>query len=139
MNVFVNSEDLSVARPQLRKFVGSRFTEKYLESRYNSSRSYGRPYYASAAAPSRPVPPPPGTGIGLSPPSSPGRKVVSEFKPFAATKGLSFADTPLSANAETAQQDSLTQSVELRFQSISLEQAKRITVAASWRTLPPRV
>lgn len=137
VSVFVNASDLSQARPELRKFIGSRFTEKYLESRYKSTRnSYGRPYYA------RPVPAIPGSDYAppstTSPPSSPPRHVVKEFKAFSASKGLSFADTPLSANAETAQDDALAQSVELRFQSISLEQAKRITVAASWRTLPPR-
>ncbi|KAK4701670.1 hypothetical protein P7C70_g4559, partial [Phenoliferia sp. Uapishka_3] len=46
------------------------------------------------------------------------------------------ADTPL--GAELAEEDALAQSVELRFGNISLDQAKRITIASAWRSAPPR-
>lgn len=76
----------------------------------------------------------------MSPPSSPPRRVVSEFKPFAAGGGLSVADAPMGIDGPAnygggggGQNDAtksttmnadeeLAQSVELRFAGISLEQ-----------------
>lgn len=61
---------------------------------------------------------------------------------------MSFASTPLASTTTPtsttgtalggSEVDDLAQSVELRFQAISLDQAKRITVAAAWRSAPPR-
>jgi len=77
-------------------------------------------------------------GGGRSPPSSPPRRVVSEFKPFAAGSGLSVADAPLGfANENNAPQtetklsadDELAQSVELRFAGISLEQVSSLSLS----------
>ncbi|GAA5880222.1 hypothetical protein JCM3774_003664, partial [Rhodotorula dairenensis] len=153
VEVFVNAPDLQTAKPQLQKIRGSRFTEKYLQSRYNSSfsRSSG---YSDIIYPS--LPPRPGstpTSLGSSAGSklstSPPRRVISEFKPFSASGLMSVADAPLgianenlpSAGAQTMEDDEvekLAQSVELRFAGISLEQAKRITIASAWRTAPPR-
>jgi hypothetical protein len=62
---------------------------------------------------------------------------VSEFKAFAASKTLSMADTPLGANVEDDMTDD-SRAIELKFSSISLEQARRITIASAWRTAPPR-
>lgn len=134
VEVFANADTVGAARPLLKKVIGSRFTEKYLAARY-SSTTYGR----SSSYPSIP----PRSSVSASPvaPSSPPRKVVSEFKPFAASTTLSMADTPLSsgpvANAAQAE-DELAQSVELRFGQISLEQVKRITYASAFRSQPPR-
>jgi len=71
-------------------------------------------------------------GGGRSPPSSPPRRVVSEFKPFAAGGGLSVADAPLggtmgvnepsSEGEKVSADEELANSVELRFAGISLEQ-----------------
>ncbi|GAA5820862.1 hypothetical protein JCM3770_007273 [Rhodotorula araucariae] len=149
VETFVNAPDLQSAKPLLQKVRGSRFTDKYLQSRYNSSLSRGGPVsdILYPALPPRPgSAPAPSTGGA---PGSPPRRVISEFKPFAAGAGLSVADAPLglgvenaSANAqkpvEEDEVDRLAQSVELRFAGISLEQAKRITIASAWRTAPPR-
>ncbi|GJN94541.1 hypothetical protein Rhopal_007624-T1 [Rhodotorula paludigena] len=148
VDVFVNAPDLATAKPQLQKVRGSRFTEKYLQSRYNSS--FMRGPSSDILYPS--LPPRPGSSspsststVAGSPGTSPTRRVISEFKPFAAGAGLSVADAPLVVGAENAPKvedsdevDKLAQSVELRFAGISLEQAKRITIASAWRTAPPR-
>lgn len=132
---------------------GSRFTEKYLQSRYNSS--YARSFGATPDIIYPTLPPRPGTtgGLGTSTSgsklsTSPPRKVISEFKPFSAS-GLSIADAPLGVagsggtNAPNAgppameddEVEKLAQSVELRFAGISLEQVRRrerITQRHSW-------
>ncbi|GAA5952589.1 hypothetical protein JCM3765_002215 [Sporobolomyces pararoseus] len=160
VETFVNASDLQSAKPLLQKVRGSRFTEKYLQSRYTSSfaRGSSMPDSLYPALPPRPgasssTPTSSYSGFstlgggGRSPPSSPPRRVVSEFKPFAAGSGLSVADAPLGlANENNSPQsetklnadEELAQSVELRFAGISLEQAKRITIASAWRTAPPR-
>ncbi|GAA5875200.1 hypothetical protein JCM16303_005043 [Sporobolomyces ruberrimus] len=171
VETFVNAPELPSAKPLLQKVRGSRFTEKYLQSRYQSSFARGSSM-PDSLYPS--LPPRPGTtgsttptssysrfstigGGGISPPSSPPRRVVSEFKPFAAGGGLSVADAPMGIDGPAyyggggggGQNDAtkpttmnadeeLAQSVELRFAGISLEQAKRITIASAWRTAPPR-
>lgn len=126
VEVFTSAPSLADAKPLLKKVIGSRFTEKYLASRYAGSRAGTYP-----AVPFRPAAPAPAA------PSSPPRKVLSEFKPFAAATE-SMEATPLGAATPGDDVDMLTQSVELRFQSISLEQAKRITMASAWRSAPPR-
>ncbi|BGP43677.1 hypothetical protein JCM10449v2_007722 [Rhodotorula kratochvilovae] len=109
---------------------GSRFTDKYLQTRYNSSLYRGGPA-SDILYPA--LPPRPGTAPTA--PGSPPRKVISEFKPFAAGAGLSVADAPLGLNVEDAnanapkaeeddEVDKLAQSVELRFAGISLEQVR---------------
>ncbi|GAA5869316.1 hypothetical protein JCM1840_005438, partial [Sporobolomyces johnsonii] len=160
VDVFINAPDLQAAKPQLQKVRGSRFTEKYLQSRYQSSFARGSSSPASDLLYPT-LPPRPGASGSSSSapssfsslaslggggtPSSPPRRVVSEFKPFAAGKGLSVADAPLGVGMENSEQaakmsadEELAQSVELRFAGISLEQAKRITIASAWRTAPPR-
>lgn len=99
--------------------IGSRFTEKYLQTRYSNSysRSSGTITSLYPSIPSRP-------GSASSPsgsPSSPPRKVVSEFKPFAASSGLSMANTALGADVEEDLMDE-SKGIELKFSSISLEQ-----------------
>ena len=90
------------------KVIGSRFTDKYLQSRYTSSSSYSR----------TPVVPP---REKETPVAAPTRHVVTEFASFSAAPAMSFAETPLSTLPSTADDD-LAQSVELKFASISLEQ-----------------
>ncbi|GAA5989427.1 hypothetical protein JCM11641_007901, partial [Rhodosporidiobolus odoratus] len=151
VEVFVNAPDLQSAKPQLQKIRGSRFTEKYLTSRYNSSfmRSSTDVLYPT-------LPPRPGSSAlpssssssSLTTPGSPPRKVISDFKPFAANAGLSVADVPLGLTSAGAnvpapqvtdeEVDKLADSIELKFAGISLEQAKRITLSAAWRSAPPR-
>ncbi|KAM0789687.1 hypothetical protein ACM66B_006547 [Microbotryomycetes sp. NB124-2] len=130
VDTFVSAATLAEAKPQLRRITGSRFTEKYLAERYKGS------YRSGSSYPS--LPPRSGsTTTTSSGPSSPPRKVVSEFKPFAASKSLSMADTPLATEMEDDLTDD-SRAIELKFSSISLEQAKRITIASAWRTAPPR-
>ncbi|GAA6037465.1 hypothetical protein JCM8097_008201 [Rhodosporidiobolus ruineniae] len=152
VDVFVNAPDLAHAKPELKKIRGSRFTQKYLETRYSSSFMRPSSDVLYPALPPRPGSSTPSglvSGPGLGVPSSPPRKVISEFKPFAAGAGLSVADAPIGLGAENApgfggpqisdnEVEKLAQSVELRFAGISLEQAKRITIASAWRTAPPR-
>ncbi|KAL8277555.1 hypothetical protein RQP46_009987 [Phenoliferia psychrophenolica] len=128
VNVFTTANSLADAKGNLKKVTGSRFTEKYLATRYNSSYARTTTYPAPGL--------PPRGGAAAASPSSPPRKVVSEFKAFSAKPTLSMEDTPL--GAELAEEDALAQSVELRFGNISLEQAKRITIASAWRSAPPR-
>lgn len=133
VETFVQAESLGAAKPLLKKVVGSRFTEKYLASRYSSSSRGTYP-----AIPARP------TSLSSSPPaapSSPPRKVVSEFKAFAApnlSMAASGSGSRTGMPSTGDEVDDLTQTIELKFQSISLEQAKRITVASAWRSAPPR-
>ncbi|KAK4051642.1 hypothetical protein OIV83_002782 [Microbotryomycetes sp. JL201] len=126
VDTFVSAASLAEAKPRLKRITGSRFTEKYLAERYKGS------YRSGSSYPS--LPPRPDSTTG---PSSPPRKVVSEFKPFAASKTLSMADTPLATEMEDDLTDD-SRAIELKFSSISLEQAKRITIASAWRTAPPR-
>ncbi|GAA5871783.1 hypothetical protein JCM8547_008141 [Rhodosporidiobolus lusitaniae] len=156
VDVFTNSPDLAIAKPQLQKIRGSRFTEKYLQTRYNSSfmRLSGSAEMLYPTLPPRPGSSSPSRS-GSGTPGSPPRRVISEFKPFAAAGGMSIADTPIGLGAENSpgfgggnnsppphmlddEVEKLAASVELRFAGISLEQAKRITIASAWRTAPPR-
>ncbi|GAA5906923.1 hypothetical protein JCM8208_003711 [Rhodotorula glutinis] len=155
VDTFVNAPDLQSAKPLLRKVRGSRFTDKYLASRYNSS--FMRGPSSDILYPT--LPPRPGTigasGSSRGAPGSPPRKVISEFKPFVGGAGMSVADAPMGfggsggagddknavkedVKEEQDDVDRLAQSVELRFAGISLEQAKRITIASAWRTAAPR-
>ncbi|GAA5826188.1 hypothetical protein JCM5353_003840 [Sporobolomyces roseus] len=159
VETFVSAPDLPSAKPLLQKVRGSRFTEKYLQSRYTASfaRGSSMPDMLYPALPPRPGSSAPTSsysgyssigGGGRSPPSSPPRRVVSEFKPFAAGGGLSVADAPLggtmgvnepsSEGEKVSADEELANSVELRFAGISLEQAKRITISSAWRAAPPR-
>lgn len=124
---------------------GTRFTEKYLQSRQHLSRHsypYGSLYTPSRSPPPKIKPLP----FSRSPPSSPPRKVVSDFAPFGAPKnssvfGTAVQSTPFSlAGGKAAfgairpgaaktgfdddddDDDSMPQRVELREGSISLEQ-----------------
>ncbi|GAA5830165.1 hypothetical protein JCM11251_006903 [Rhodosporidiobolus azoricus] len=142
VDVFCNAPDLQHAKPQLKKIRGSRFTEKYLQTRYNSS--FMRPSGSDVLYPA--LPPRPGStasSSGSGTPSSPPRRVISDFKPFSAASGLSVADAPLGVNAPAPEAsadevESLANSIELRFAGISLEQAKRVAIASAWRNAAPR-
>ncbi|SCV74815.1 BQ2448_7844 [Microbotryum intermedium] len=137
VQVLTTSPSLQQAKAHLKKIVGSRFTKKYLETRYNRT-SYVYP-------PS--VPPRPtstsgiGSGIGSAPPGSPQRKVISEFKPFVAKGRMTLQEAPMAErldDQEGVEEEGDAGGIELRFGNISLDQAKRITIASAWRTQPPR-
>ncbi|KAF7422369.1 hypothetical protein PC9H_010525 [Pleurotus ostreatus] len=147
--VFMEAPSLALARPLLKRVHGTRFTDKYLQAR----QSYSRPSYTSYTK-SRPTP-----AIPASPPSSPPRKVVTDFAAFGAPKnasvfGTKVAPSPFSlAGGKAAfgglrspsgtttfggdddddDDDDTRQKVELREGSISLDQARRIAMQSAWR------
>ncbi|KAI0352640.1 vWA-like protein [Trametes cingulata] len=154
VSVYMQAPTLAEARPHLKRVPGTRFTDKYLHARMASSRSsyYGSPYLparpAEKASPTKPVAP-----------ASPPRKVVSDFKAFgtsptASVFGTAVQSTPFSlAGGKAAfgalrgngrstafdddddeEEDDGRQRVELREDSITLDQARRIAMQSAWRS-----
>lgn len=157
--VFTQAPSLTEARPLLKRVHGTRFTDKYLQARHSLSRSsYSSSYssYSSYSSPSSAPKIP--TSPTKSPPSSPPRKVVTDFAAFGAPKnasvfGTAVASTPFSlAGGKAAfggmrlgaqrsgfdddeeEEEDGRQKVELREDSISLEQARRIAMQSAWRS-----
>ncbi|KDE06311.1 hypothetical protein MVLG_03350 [Microbotryum lychnidis-dioicae p1A1 Lamole] len=135
VQVLTTSPTLQHAKSQLKKIVGSRFTKKYLETRYNRT--------AYVYPPSVPPRPSSTSSLGSATlnPGSPQRKVISEFKPFVAKGRMTLQEAPMAEQLDAGEGedgDDGAGAIELRFGNISLEQAKRITIASAWRTQPPR-
>ncbi|KAJ7695673.1 hypothetical protein B0H17DRAFT_930437 [Mycena rosella] len=161
--VYTQANTLAEARPELKRVNGTRFTDKYLESRSQSSRST----YGSYAYPFTPATPPrsptktPASSPKLSSTGSPPRKVVTDFAAFGAPAnasvfGTAVASTPFSlaggkaafggirngrgragmfdADDDEEEEDDGRQKVELREDSISLDQARRIAMQSAWRS-----
>ncbi|KAG2102200.1 uncharacterized protein F5147DRAFT_707585 [Suillus discolor] len=157
--VFTHATSLHEAKPQLKRVQGTRFTEKYLIARQTANRSlYSYPY--SPHTPSRPEKTYSSITPSTSPltSSSPPRKVVTDFAAFGAPKnasvfGTAVASTPFSlaggkaafggvrgttrpyADDDDDDDDDGRQRVELREDSISLEQARRIAMQSAWRSV----
>ncbi|BGP20334.1 hypothetical protein JCM10213v2_008480 [Rhodosporidiobolus nylandii] len=144
VEVLVNAPDLQTAKPQLQKVRGSRFTEKYLQSRYNSSfmRSTPSSEVLYPTLPPRPGSSTPSSTSGRGTPGSPPRKVISDFKPFSASAGLSVQDAPLQehwggagANAPSAmgdeEVDKLASAIDLQMAALSFEQVRGRVPSAS--------
>ena len=146
----------------LEQVPGTRFTEKYLHARMSSSRgySYGSPYtpYLPARKSSTVT-----TSAPSLTPSSPPRKVVTDFAAFGAPKtasvfGTAVASTPFSlAGGKAAfggmrgssrmvdddddddEEDNVKgfddgrQKIGLVEDSITLDQARRIAMQSAWR------
>lgn len=136
---------------------GTRFTDKYLQARHALNRST----YASYTSLSSPSSPRLSSSPAKVPPSSPPRKVVTDFAAFGAPKtasvfGTAVATTPFSlAGGKAAfgglrpgvgrgmldddededEGGSKPQKVELREDSISYDQAKRIAMQSAWRNV----
>ncbi|KAI0056104.1 elongation factor-2 kinase [Artomyces pyxidatus] len=157
VEVFMRAGNLAEARPHLRKVVsGTRFTDKYLQVRMNSQRSS---YSHSSGMSSHYEPKSPKTStFGSGTPSSPPRKVVTDFAAFGAPKassvfGTAVASTPFSLAGNKAafgsirstpgrgtmddddddDDDDGRQKVFLKEDSISLDQARRIAMQSAWR------
>lgn len=153
VDVFSRASNLAEARPHLKKIIGTRFTEKYMQVRMLSARSsYGySPALPPRASDSRSSLP---GGFGSSPP----RKVVTDFAAFGAPKtssvfGTAVQSTPFSLAGNQAAFGSLRtttratiddddeeeeesdgrQRVLLKEDSITLDQARRITMQSAWR------
>ncbi|KAI0714004.1 hypothetical protein C8T65DRAFT_738903 [Cerioporus squamosus] len=154
VNVYMQASNLAEARPHLKRVPGTRFTDKYLHARMSSSRSS---YYSSPYLPARPAEKP--ASPTKPTPSSPPRKVVTDFKAFGAAPtasvfGTAVQSTPFSlaggkaafgavrSNGRTAtfdddddeDEDNGKQRVELREDSITLDQARRIAMQSAWRS-----
>ncbi|KAF8169254.1 hypothetical protein BJ912DRAFT_1025659 [Pholiota molesta] len=155
VQVFANANSLDEARPLLKRVHGTRFTEKYLNARHAMSRSSYAPY--SSISPHTSPRPTPASPSKSTIPSSPPRKVVTDFAAFGAPKnasvfGTAVASTPFSlAGGKAAfggmrpaasrtfeedeeEEDDGRQRVELREGSISLDQARRIAMQSAWRS-----
>ncbi|KAG0700018.1 hypothetical protein DFH29DRAFT_653129 [Suillus ampliporus] len=159
--VFTHATSLHEAKSQLKRVQGTRFTEKYLIARQTANRSlYSYPSY-SPHTPSRTEKSYTSMTPSTSPsaaPSSPPRKVVTDFAAFGAPKnasvfGTAVASTPFSLaggkaafggirnsprgliDEEDDEDDDGRQRVELREDSISLDQARRIAMQSAWRSV----
>ncbi|TDL16224.1 hypothetical protein BD410DRAFT_902142 [Rickenella mellea] len=157
VQVFMTAPSLADARPQLRKVRGTRFTDKYLQARmqgYHSPySSYARPYDSPKSYTATPT-------ASASPPKSPTpRKVVSDFGAFSAPANASVFGTAVQSSPfslaggkaafggmrngnnaatfgdEEEEEDDGRQRVELREDSITLDQAKRIAMQSAWRSM----
>ncbi|KAH9941075.1 hypothetical protein B0H21DRAFT_753480 [Amylocystis lapponica] len=164
VSVYMNAPSLAEARPQLKRVPGTRFTDKYLHARMSSSRgSYVySPYLPARSGESSRTTSTP-TKSPTSPtfsgaPSSPPRKVVQDFAAFGAPAnasvfGTAVASTPFSLaggkaafggmrgggratidDDEDEEEDDGRQRIELREDSITLDQARRIAMQSAWRS-----
>ncbi|KDR82802.1 hypothetical protein GALMADRAFT_220801 [Galerina marginata CBS 339.88] len=155
--VFTQAPSLAEARPLLKRVHGTRFTDKYLQARHSLGRSaYASPY--STMSPHTSPRTVPSSPAKTTTPSSPPRKVVQDFAAFGAPKsasvfGTAVASTPFSLAGgkaafggmrtgatkpafedEEEEEDDGRQKVELREDSISLDQARRIAMQSAWRS-----
>ncbi|KAH7885310.1 hypothetical protein F5I97DRAFT_1884410 [Phlebopus sp. FC_14] len=159
--VFTQAASLAEARPQLKRVYGTRFTDKYLLARQTANRS-SYSYSYTPHLPPRSTPTKSYHTISASPPSapaSPPRKVITDFASFGAPAnasvfGTAVASTPFSlAGGKAAfggmrntggkaiydddddDEPDSRQKVELREDSISLDQARRIAMQSAWRNV----
>jgi len=156
VEVFMQAPSLTEARPLLKRVHGTRFTDKYLQARQSFSRSsYSYPPYGTPPRPSI-VKTPPSSPKAI--PSSPPRKVVTDFAPFGAPATASVfktsvATTPFSVAGGKAafagirngssrmtfddddeEEDDRKQKIELQEGSITFDQARRIALHSAWRS-----
>ncbi|PLW45449.1 hypothetical protein PCANC_06712 [Puccinia coronata f. sp. avenae] len=95
VEVWLNAFDIQAAKPNLRRIIGSRFTEKYLQSRYSAASAS-----SSSSARIYPLPLPSrkkasGTSTGgrrRTSTSSPSRQVISDFKVFSTNTPRTFSE-----------------------------------------------
>ncbi|GBE85180.1 hypothetical protein SCP_0703660 [Sparassis crispa] len=157
VSVYMQAPTLAEARPLLKRVPGTRFTDKYLHARMTASRSsYAYSPYTPAPRPgeiSRTAGPSKSPILSASPP----RKVVTDFAAFGAPAnasvfGTAVASTPFSlaggkaafggirnggrgfVDDDDEDEDNGRQKIELREDSISLDQARRIAIQAAWRS-----
>jgi hypothetical protein len=154
VQVWSQAPNIQAARPHLMKVKGSRFTDKYLQVRYNSRHSYSSytsSPYTSPALPAR----------SPTKATSPSRKVVTNFAAFGASPPQhsifgsaaippqptfgGTATVPSSAGGirggvrsvdddDDDDDESGPQKIELREDAITLDQARRIAVQSAWRS-----
>lgn len=161
VSVFTHATSLHEAKSQLKRVQGTRFTEKYLIARQTANRSlYSYPYSPHIPSRSEKTYSMTPSTSPSSVPSSPPRKVVTDFAAFGAPKnasvfGTAVATTPFSlaggkaafggmrspgvraydADDDDDDDGDGRQRVELREDSISLDQARRIAMQSAWRSV----
>ncbi|KAG8691880.1 hypothetical protein FRC11_006461 [Ceratobasidium sp. 423] len=150
VQVWTNARTIQDARPHLKKVKGSRFTDKYLSMGYTT-----RTYRSPPTPPPRTPPASPPRAASLSPTTSPGRRVVSDFATFSAgPQGLSvfgtgvekanpmfggnaFGTSRFGGMRDTAMDadddDDEPNGIDVREGNVTLEQAKRIALQSAWR------
>ncbi|KAH9924268.1 uncharacterized protein BXZ73DRAFT_91272 [Epithele typhae] len=136
VDTYMNARTLAEARPHLQRFAsgpGTRFTDKYLHARMSSSRSsyYGSPYAplvtdfkAFGASPTASVF---GTAVQSTPFSLAGGKAA--FGGMRTNGRVGTFD-----DDDDEDEDNGRQKVELREDSITLDQARRIAMQSAWRS-----
>jgi hypothetical protein len=160
VEVYTNAPNLAAARPLLQRVIGSRFTDKYQHSRMTGGYGhYGYSSYSPSTPPRSPAAKATSPARSPGSPGSPPRKVVTEFAAFGAPStasvfGTAVASTPFSlAGGKAAfgglrnntgrtmfddddddDDDDKRQRVELREDSITLDQARRIAMQSAWRS-----
>ncbi|EGG07598.1 uncharacterized protein MELLADRAFT_77518 [Melampsora larici-populina 98AG31] len=100
VEVWLSAPDIQTAKPLLKKIIGSRFTEKYLQSRYTaafSSTSSSSTRVYPIPLPSRKKATNPMKNHSMRRPSttstsSASRQVISDFKVFSSSTPRSFSD-----------------------------------------------
>jgi len=157
VNVFSSAASLGDARPLLRRVRGSRFTEKYMQTRYSHMRGSSSSYAYSPIIPPRIPESPPRTFSlgGGSPPASPGRKVVADFASFGSSTsatvfGTAVRSSPFSLAGKQAafggarggrarfdedEDEDEEPGIGVCEDAITLEQARRITMQSAWRNI----
>jgi hypothetical protein len=170
VQVWLNAENCAAAQPHIKRvcsiashqegeleltlpssqIIGSRFTDKYLQSRYSRS-SYARVHPIPLPSRSSPLRGASPSSYGTSPSTPPRRDITTTFAPFTGSPTFGAKPTfggfsPSSGGvapdpnvtppgSPTRDSASEGQKVDLRSGSISLEQARRIATSAAWRTM----
>ncbi|KAG1751181.1 hypothetical protein EDB19DRAFT_1893248 [Suillus lakei] len=145
VSVFTHASSLHEAKSQLKRVQGTRFTEKYLIARQTANRSlYSYPY--SPHTPSRSE----RTYSSMTPSTSPSSVAanVSVFGTAVASTPFSLAGgkaafggirggtrAPYDGDDDDDDDGDGRQRVELREDSISLDQARRIAMQSAWRSV----
>ncbi|CAE6410042.1 hypothetical protein BN14_00345 [Rhizoctonia solani AG-1 IB] len=150
VQVWTNARTIQDARPHLKKVKGSRFTDKYLNMGYTT-----RTYRSPPTPPPRTPPASPPPRATSHSPTSPPRRVVTDFPTFSTgAQGLSvfgtgvekanpmfggnafgaarfggMRDTSMDADDDDDEPDG----IDVREGSVTLEQAKRIALQSAWR------
>lgn len=148
VEVWSRSRTIADARPHLKKVRGSRFTDKYLNMGYTT-----RTYRSPPTPPPRTPPASPPRAAAHSP-TSPPRRVVTDFATFSSSAqgmsvmgtGVEKANPMFGGNAfgtsrfggmrDTSMaddDDDEPDGIDVREGTVTLEQAKRIALQSAWR------
>lgn len=101
VEVWLSAPDIQTAKPLLKKIIGSRFTDKYLQSRYtaafsstssSSTRVYPIPLPSRKKSTHTPLKNSIRRTSTSTTTSSPSRQVISDFKVFSSSTPTSFSD-----------------------------------------------